>query len=605
MELHIDTFTVQSPLSLNISQALSDKIVIGHDRSSLSSAPHPYTLWLKSFFRPSRYHAPMRFEFVVRSGKDTGRTVALSTGQTITLGRLKGCDVVVDDEAASRRHCTISGRDTVCVVSDLQSANGTFVNERRISTVELNKTDKIRIGSTVIELIGADADKSSASTPGAGGPLSTTSLSLVEARSQTLVQRAVDPTRLEFLSQVVRKKDDAELLQSAQRYLTTLHKVSDLLSRASSVEALFDSILSAILEVSGGDRAAILMRTEDGSPHGVNMVAVRTRADLHKGAQNPPGQVMLSRTVVNDVLEKGMSAFTDDALADERYVGGESIVRQRIRSVMCAPMRTTEQILGVLYVDSRQAREFSEAELELLAAVGNQAGIALHRARLMAEMERLFIDVMKAIAATIDAKDGYTHRHSERVAAFGVKLARQIGFDADSRAVVELSGLLHDVGKIGVPDAILNKPGKLTDAEFAEIKLHPVHGARILSNIQSPKVISLLPGVKYHHERWDGKGYPEGLAGENIPFLGRLLGVADFLDALTSDRSYRKGLSLDEALQMVKDLEGKAFDPVVVKAACELHDKGELALPPDPPTEPPAEIPAPKDTSAPVAPVDK
>ena len=539
----------------------------------------------------------MRFEFVVRSGKDMGRTVALSTGQTITLGRLKGCDVVVDDEAASRRHCTISGRDSVCVVSDLQSANGTFVNERRISTVELNKSDKIRIGSTVIELLGADAEKPAAT---AGGPHSTTSLSLVEARSQTLVQRAVDPTRLEFLSQVVRKKDDAELLQSAQRYLTTLHKVSDLLSRASSVEALFDSILSAILEVSGGDRAAILMRTEGGAATDVNMVAVRTKADGVKGAQAPSGQVMLSRTVVNDVLEKGMSAFTDDALADERYVGGESIVRQRIRSVMCAPMRTTEQILGVLYVDSRQAREFSEAELELLAAVGNQAGIALHRARLMAEMERLFIDVMKAIAATIDAKDGYTHRHSERVAAFGVRLARQIGFDADSRAVVELSGLLHDVGKIGVPDAILNKPGKLTDAEFAEIKLHPVHGARILSNIQSPKVISLLPGVKYHHERWDGKGYPEGLAGENIPFLGRLLGVADFLDALTSDRSYRKGLSLDEALQMVKDLEGKAFDPVVVKAAVELHERGELALPPDPP----AEIPAPKDTSE-VAPADK
>ena len=291
------------------------------------------------------------------------------------------------------------------------------------------------------------------------------------------------------------------------------------------------------------------------------MVTVRTKDG------KASGEVKLSRTVVNDVLEKGISAFTDDALADERYVGGESIVRQRIRSVMCAPMRTTDEILGVLYVDSQMAREFSEAELELLAAIGNQAGIALHRAKLMAEVERLFLDVMKAIASIIDAKDGYTHKHSERVAAFGVRLARHLGFDADSRAVVELSGLLHDVGKIGVPDAILNKPGKLTDAEFKEMRLHPLHGARILSNIQSQKVVSLLPGVKYHHERWDGKGYPEGLKGEEIPLLGRVLGVADFLDALTSDRSYRKGLPLEEALQMVKDLEGQAFDPVVVKAA--------------------------------------
>jgi HD-GYP domain-containing protein (c-di-GMP phosphodiesterase class II) len=513
----------------------------------------------------------MRFDFVVRSGKEVGRTVQVATGQSISLGRLKGCDVVMDDEAASRRHCTITGRDSACIVADLQSANGTFVNEKRIATIELQPGDRIRIGSTVLELVDASAQEPQVNAT-AGG--SSTSLSLVESRSNTLVQRSVDPTKLEFLSQVYKRKDEAHLLESAQKYLTTLHKVSDLLSRASSVEALFDSIVQAILEVSGGDRAAVLMRHKETGT--VDMVAVRTKDG------KASGEVKLSRTVVNDVLEKGISAFTDDALADERYVGGESIVRQRIRSVMCAPMRTTDEILGVLYVDSQMAREFSEAELELLAAVGNQSGIALHRARLMQEVEKLFFDVMKAIASIIDAKDGYTHKHSERVAAFGVRLAQHLGFDADSRAVVELSGLLHDVGKIGVPDAILNKPGKLTDAEFEEMRLHPIHGARILSNIQSQKVVSLLPGVKYHHERWDGKGYPEGLKGEEIPLLGRVLGVADFLDALTSDRSYRKGLSLEEALQMVKDLEGQAFDPVVVNAALALHAKGELALPSTP-----------------------
>jgi HD-GYP domain-containing protein (c-di-GMP phosphodiesterase class II) len=516
---------------------------------------------------------PMRFEFVVRSGKELGRTVAVNTGQTISLGRLKGCDVVVDDEAASRRHCTISAREDSCVVSDLQSANGTFVNEKRIASVALQRGDTIRIGSTIIELIDVSALATARAAVSSG---TTTSLSLVEARSQTIVQRAVDPTKLEFLSQVYKRKDESNLLESAQKYLTTLHKVSEILARASGVEALFDSIVSAILEVSGGDRAAIIMRPREGDPKDVNMVAVRTKDGKGSGA------VMLSRSVVNDVFEKGISIFTDDALADDRYVGGESIVRQRIRSVMCAPMRTTDQILGVLYVDSQMAREFSEAELELLAAVGNQAGIALHRARLMEEVEKLFFDVMKAIASLIDAKDGYTHKHSERVAAFGVRLARHLGFDSDSRAVVELSGLLHDVGKIGVPDAILNKPGKLTDEEFTQMRLHPVHGARILANIQSAKVVSILPGVKYHHERWDGKGYPDGLKGEEIPLLGRVLGVADFLDALTSDRSYRKGLALEEALKMVKDLEGKAFDPVVVKAAVELHERGELALPSTP-----------------------
>jgi adenylate cyclase len=278
----------------------------------------------------------VRFEFVVRSGKELGRTIVVSSGQTISIGRLKGCDVVVDDEAASRRHCTIAAREDACVVSDLQSANGTFVNEKRIVSQDIARGDKIRIGSTVIELIDEAA--------GAAGPISntTTSLSLVEARNQTIVSRAVDPTKLEFLSQVYKRKDEADLLQSAQKYLTTLHKVSEILARASGVEALFDSIVSAILEVSGGDRAAILMRPADGAKD-VNMVAVRT-----KDGKASSGAVMLSRTVVNDVIEKGISVFTDDALADDRYVGGESIVRQRIRSVMCAPMRTTDEILGVL-----------------------------------------------------------------------------------------------------------------------------------------------------------------------------------------------------------------------------------------------------------------
>src|SRR5688572_30718065 len=377
----------------------------------------------------------MRFEFVVRSGQEAGQTLAVNTGQTITLGRLKGCDLVVEDEAASRRHCTITGREDTCVLTDLQSANGTFVNEQRIVSVELNPADQIRIGSTVIEMVDRTSVGSDAPAVSTGAP---SALSLVEARSQTIVQRAVDPTKLEFLSQVYKRKDEANLLESAQKYLTTLHKVSEILARATGVEALFDSIVSAILEVSGGDRAAILMRPADGSKD-VNMVAVRT-----KDGKASSGAVMLSRTVVNDVIEKGISVFTDDALADDRYVGGESIVRQRIRSVMCAPMRTTDEILGVLYVDSQMAREFSEAELELLAAVGNQAGIALHRARLMEEVERLFLDVMRAIASLIDAKDGYTHKHSERVAQFGVRIARHLGFDADSRAVVELSGLLHD-----------------------------------------------------------------------------------------------------------------------------------------------------------------
>jgi HD-GYP domain-containing protein (c-di-GMP phosphodiesterase class II) len=511
----------------------------------------------------------MRFEFVVRSGRETGRAIAFSADQALTLGRLKDCDVPVEDESVSRRHCTLHARANGCAVADLHSANGTFVNERRVESADLQPGDKLRIGSTVLEFV--SAAESESETPGRS---STATFRLTrEDRGEMVIRKSIDPNKPDFLARSF-EQDEKALVESAQRYLSTLHRVSDQLSRASGVEGLFDSILATILDVTGGSRAAILLRADvrDREPTSdVNVVAVRTR----NGAAS--GDMVLSRTVVRDVLEHGVSTFTHDALADMRYGSGDSIVRHRIRSIMCAPMRTTEAILGVLYVDSPTVHEFSEAELELLAAIGNQAGVALHRARLIAEMERLFLDVVKAIAAIIDAKDGYTHRHSERVAAIAMLIARQLGLSPEERSIVELSALLHDVGKIGVPDAILNKPGQLTDEEFAEVRRHPVHGAAILSNIQSERVLALVPGIKSHHERWDGSGYPEGLKGDEIPLLGRILAVADFLDALSSDRSYRKATSICDAIELIKQESGRAFDPQIVEALLAVHDSGDLA----------------------------
>ena len=257
LEHHVDALLVQLALTLDIAQPLGDE-TIGNPHHYLA-AKLEALLCTHALY----YHLPMRFEFVVRSGKEAGRTVAVSTGQTIALGRLKGCDVVVDDEAASRRHCTITAREDVCVVADLQSANGTFVNEKRIATVELQKGDKIRIGSTVIELIDADRTRVRRGVPAPASPTGPHR----SASSNRAVRRWCSAPSIRTSSNscrsVYKRKDEAHLLESAQKYLTTLHKVSDILSRAASVEALFDSIVPAILEVTGGDRAAILMRNKD------------------------------------------------------------------------------------------------------------------------------------------------------------------------------------------------------------------------------------------------------------------------------------------------------------------------------------------------------
>ena len=180
------------------------------------------------------------------------------------------------------------------------------------------------------------------------------------------------------------------------------------------------------------------------------------------------------------------------------------------------------------------------------------------------------------MVATIDAKDGYTHRHSERVSATAVALARELGLGADELRAVRLSGLLHDVGKIGVAESILNKPGRLTEREFNEMKHHTTHGERILRHIQNPSFQSILPGVRSHHERWDGSGYPDQLAGADIPLLERLIAVADTLDALSSDRVYRRGSTLEETVTYIAERAGQWFDPDVVHALRALHQRGAL-----------------------------
>jgi len=172
--------------------------------------------------------------------------------------------------------------------------------------------------------------------------------------------------------------------------------------------------------------------------------------------------------------------------------------------------------------------------------------------------------IIRSLALAIDAKDRYTHQHVDRVQRYSVAIARQYGLRGDDLEAISTSALLHDIGKLGVPEYVLLKPGKLTEEEFAKIKEHPRIGADILDPVKFPYPV--LPGVKYHHEKWDGSGYPEGLSGENIPLQGRILAVADVYDALTSNRSYRNAWTHEKVCNTIRADAGKHFDPKVVDA---------------------------------------
>lgn len=184
----------------------------------------------------------------------------------------------------------------------------------------------------------------------------------------------------------------------------------------------------------------------------------------------------------------------------------------------------------------------------------------------------MYISTVKSLAAAIDAKDPYTRGHSERVTRFSILIAKELGLDDKTQRDVQLSALLHDVGKIGVPISILRKKDKLTDEDWKHIRRHPVLGAEIISPITQLK--ELVRNIRYHHERYDGKGYPDSLEGEDIPLISRILAVADTFDALTSERPYRNGLSDKAALEEMEIVKGTQLDPACVEAFLAGYRKG-------------------------------
>lgn len=506
----------------------------------------------------------MEFQFHVESGEGAGRLFSLRSDRPLVIGRGSGCDVQLSDPAVSRRHAVLEVRDGEVWVVDLDSSNGVTLNGKRVSKGVVRAGESLRIGNAVIVCQAAPQ----------------VLLEPVEAELNGVLDSAESPrvTGPLWITHLARPTRTPEELERAHLGLSAIYQLSDVLSEEMEARALLEPVVRTVFHVTGAERVAVLLKAGSGEremPLDVVLARARDGTDL-------PPEAWISRTIVREVLRRGVPTFSRDARVDERFRHGKSIEMQGIRSVLCAPVKTSRRTLGVVYADTLcRSEAFVETDLELLAAVGNQVGISLHRAHLLEEVERLFFDMVRTVIAAIDAKDGYTHRHSERVAAFGVKFAQAMNLPTREQEAVQLCGLLHDVGKIGVPDAILNKPGRLGEYERREMEQHPLHGVRILSNIRSPQVASILPGVKHHHERWNGSGYPDGLAGAEIPFLARLIGVADALDALTSRRSYREGLSLDAALTLMRS-ETSKWDPEILERAMTLHEGGELGVPREP-----------------------
>jgi len=269
--------------------------------------------------------------------------------------------------------------------------------------------------------------------------------------------------------------------------------------------------------------------------------------------------------LVGWVAEKGEAVLVPDVAADPRWFkGADDTSSFKTRSIVAVPLKGRDRVIGVMEVLNKKEGTFDSSDQRLLQSLANQAAIACENAALYEELEQLMVDVVAALGAAIEARDRYTAGHVNRVMEYALAIASEMAMnDADLRDL-RLSALLHDVGKIGVREDVLNKPGKLDASEWSEMQKHTLIGHDLLREIG--RIQHLSRTVRAHHERFDGGGYPDGLTKEAIPLFSRIISVADTFDAMTSDRVYRQGLPDDKAYAEIMKCAGSQFDPNVVEA---------------------------------------
>jgi putative nucleotidyltransferase with HDIG domain len=262
----------------------------------------------------------------------------------------------------------------------------------------------------------------------------------------------------------------------------------------------------------------------------------------------------------------------DPALGDlER----EALFLGLARSLCLVPLRASERPLGLMMLGEmrREEREpFTAEKIRLARSIGDQAASALHRAELFAELERAYLQTVLALANAVDAKDTYTADHAQRLAQMALAVGRQLGMNAHELEDLRYGAILHDIGKIGVPDQILKKPTRLETQEWEIIRQHPLIGAKILEPVTHLTGAARI--VRHHHERYDGTGYPDGLAGEAIPLGARILAVVDAYCAIKDERVYKRARSHEEAVAELKRCAGSQFDPHLVEIFLQLLERG-------------------------------
>lgn len=463
----------------------------------------------------------------------------------LRIGRLTDLDIPLDDPSVSRLHAEVFLHEDGWMVRDRGSSNGTHVNGIRIGRTpqKLLAGDAIQIGTFRLRV---DQVKERAAAVRIGGR------SVQIEASSAWSWDSPDPGT---------QGDPGASGNGAVR----LMRAGLRLANAPHPDTTLQGLLGEIVRFFQGRRCGLFLRDDAGQ------LALKCFSANTSHPMRPPGKALAAAA-----LKRRESLLFQDAAAAAQ-MHSDSAVRGDIGSVMCAILRTPERDLGVLYLDRPQASAaFTDADLYSAESIAASVASGWDRRQLVSQQQNMLLQTITALAQAVEMRDTYTGNHTYRVTTYALLLAEELGLTVEERRKLQIAAALHDIGKIAIDDQVLRKPDRLSPAEFAQMKTHVTRGAEIVQMI--PGLAWTLPVVRGHHERWDGKGYPDGLKGEANPLPARIVAVADAFDAMTSDRPYRQGMDPDRAYAELQAGAGTHFDPVCVAGFQRIRAKIESLL---------------------------
>ena len=366
-------------------------------------------------------------------------------------------------------------------------------------------------------------------------------------------------------------------------WMSKLKRIEDRVDRLALLSKLVQ-ILNSTLEHQEVRKRAIeaatrLMRAETGSLLLIHEEERELHFEVALGDKEETIKMItlgLGQGIAGWVAQKGKALIVNHPEKDRRfYKGVDGKKAFKTRNLICVPVKVKKKVIGVLEaINKKNGLDFDEEDLALFSSLSDQVAIALDNARLYQEQEEMFFQTAESLADAIEKRDPYTGGHTQRVTLYSQVIGRYLHLGLDERKWLKIAAVLHDVGKIGIEDQILRKPAQLSPEEYNVIKHHSDIGAQIIEH--SRHLRQIVPGVKYHHEQINGTGYPEGLKGEDIPIIAKIVSVSDTYDAMTTDRPYRNALTKEAAMKELKRCVGTQFDRKVVEAFLKACRNGEM-----------------------------